>query len=88
MTGSWWADPARRDLLPLVEWHDPLAVEGQDPVQPVRKSARKAWIGSALSRNAALYFANADDTEEKVGRSLPFEPLNDHRIALSPAQFG
>src|ERR1700726_3709448 len=71
-----------------VEWHDPLAVEGQDAVQPVRKSARKAWISRAPSRNAALYFTNADDAEEKIGRALPFEPLDDHRIAFPPAQFG
>lgn len=48
-----------------VEWDDPLAVESEDPIQPVRKSNRKARIGSALSRNAALYFTDADDAEEK-----------------------
>jgi len=41
-----------------------------------------------LPGNTALYFANTDDTEEKIGRSLPFEPLHDHWITLAPAQFG
>jgi hypothetical protein len=71
-----------------VEWQDPLAVEGQNTVQPGRKRAGKAWIGRALSGNATLYFANADNAEEKIGRSLPFEPRHDHRIALPPTQFG
>jgi hypothetical protein len=44
---------------PQVEWQDPLAVEGQYPVEPSRQRAGKAWISRALSRNAALYFANA-----------------------------
>jgi hypothetical protein len=71
-----------------VKWYDPLAVKAQYPVQPDRKRASKAWIGRALSRNAALYFANAYDAEEKISRSLPFEPLHDHRISLPPAQLG
>jgi hypothetical protein len=71
--------PRRRQ----VEWHDPLAVEGEHPVQPGRKGAGKAWISRAPSRNPALHFANADDAEEKIGRSLPFELRHDHRIALA-----
>ena len=51
-----------------------------------RKRTGEAWISRALSRNAALYFANADDAEEKIGRSLPFEPRHDRGIALPPAQ--
>src|SRR6266481_4286354 len=71
-----------------VEWHDPLAVESQYPVQPSRKRPGKARISRTLSQNAALNFANADDAEEKIGRSLPFEPRHNHRIALPPAQLG
>jgi hypothetical protein len=71
-----------------VERQDPLAVEGQYPVELGRKRAGEAWIHRALSRNTALYFANADDAEEKIGRSLSFEPRHDRRIALSPAQLG
>jgi hypothetical protein len=71
-----------------IEWHNPIAVEGQHPVEPFRKRTGEVWISRALSRNPALNFANADDAEEKIGRSLPFEPRHDHRIALPPAQLG
>jgi hypothetical protein len=71
-----------------VEWHNPVAIKGQDPVQPVRKSAREAGIGSALSSNAALYFTNADNAKKEVGPPLLFESLHDHPITLPLAQLG
>ena len=70
------------------EWHNPLAIKSQYPIQPRRKRVSKVWIRCALSRNAALDFANADDAEEKFSRSLPFEPRYDVWIALPLAQFG
>ena len=74
--------------VPKVEWHDPVAVKRQYPVQPISKCRCKARISCSLPDNTALYFANADDAEEKIGRSLPFEPLHDHWITLPPAEFG
>ena len=65
-----------------VEWHDPLVVQDQHPIQPYRKRVGKDWISRALSCNAALYFANADDAQEQFGRSLPFEPRHDLWIAF------
>jgi hypothetical protein len=52
-----------------VERHDAFGVEGQHPVQPGRKWVGKAWTGRALPRNAARYFADADDAGEKIVRT-------------------
>jgi hypothetical protein len=65
-----------------------LAIEGQYPIEPSCERAVKDRVYPALSRNAALDLANADDAEEKIGRSLPLEPRHDHRIASSLAKLG
>lgn len=71
-----------------IKRQDPLAIEGQQPVQPVRELAGKAWIRRALSSNAALYFADTDSAEKKIARVLAFEPRHEPGVALPPAQFG
>jgi hypothetical protein len=68
-----------------VEWHHPLAIESQHPVEPGGQGVGKAGINRALSYDAALDFADADDAEEKVGGSLAFKPRDDHRVALASA---
>ena len=72
-----------------VEWHESARCkESRIRSSQSASALGKAWVSCALSRNAALYFTDADDAQEKIGRSLPFEPLCDHRIALPFAQFG
>ena len=48
---------------------------GRGPTSPQERP--QGLDHGALSRNAALYFADADDAEEKFGRALLFEPLDD-----------
>lgn len=69
--------PAAR--RPQVERQHPFAVQRQYPVEPDGKSVRKGRIDRALSRDSAFYFANADDAEEKIRRSLLFKPCDDPR---------
>src|SRR5262249_50446885 len=60
----------------------------EHPVEPGGQGVGKAGINRALSRDAALDFADADNAEEKVSRSLAFKPRDDHRVAFASAQLG
>lgn len=58
--------PRRRQI----EGHDTLAVKDEQLIQPRRKRLGEGGIRRALSLNAALDFANADDAEEKFSGAL------------------
>src|ERR1700682_382199 len=68
-----------------IEWQDPFAVEDQQPVEPSCERRRKAWIPRVLS-STALDLTDADDADEKIGRSLLFEPRYDPGVAPKFAQ--
>jgi hypothetical protein len=54
-------------------------------IRSSQAASAPANSGSALARNAALDFADADNAEKQISRSLPFEPRDRLRIALPPA---
>jgi len=65
-----------------IERQNSFAVDSQHAVEPSCKRRGEIRICSTLPRNTSLDLTDRNDADEKIGRSLPFNPRCEASIAL------